>query len=553
VAQDSDGDGYVSIGTGGSDCDDGNPARSPDAPEVCDAQDNDCDTLTDEELGLGDSCTTPGNCVGSRRCLQDGGVDCDAPPPTLTRFPDGDNDGFGARDAGSVSFCTAPVSGYSTVNTDCDDANPGRYPSAFERCDGVDDNCNGLLDEGLDLGASCTPDGGCTGKRSCNGQGAVYCEPLTLPTLYFPDEDRDTYGEADAGSRRLCGTPPPGMVTRGNDCDDGDPFTFPTARELCDVKDNDCDGLPEDAGVCPSGGPKWSAVTLGDPNFRWRSVSLWGDGGVWTVGRGNRRAVKPPGVATFSYLDDSCPGNWLASWADPVTGRAYFGGEGGELAIQEATEKACVPLATVSDTVITGLSFLPGQSGPDFHGVGGDDLTTPTVGRTFTWDGGTQVSQGASVVAPLNDVHGLSRQVLFAAGGYNNSPRVYRFDAGTGGWQTEGIEAIPTANSPLEAVWVVNDRLAYAVGGGGTVLRWDGSEWGSIRGPSTERLMSVVAFGRNSVYVTTSNGKIYRSNGATWQQQLPTFGNDILYDIAATSPEDIWVVGANGRIIHWPQ
>jgi hypothetical protein len=444
------------------------------------------------------------------------------------------------------------VSGYSTANTDCDDGNPLRNPMASERCDGVDDDCDEVPDDGLNLGASCAPDGGCTGQRSCDGLGGVYCQPLSFPTLYFRDEDRDTYGQADAGPVPVCGAVPPGLVLQGSDCDDGDSFTFPAARELCDVKDNDCDGLPEDAGVCPAGGPAWVSSTVGASNRSWRSVSLWGDGGVWVVGTDDRRAVKLPSLASFSSITTGCTGSWRAVWAHPVTGLAYYGGSAGELAIQEATAGACVRPATVSGMEITGLTFLPGPSGPDFHGVGGENPAT-TFGKTFTWDGGAQVRQGTTQVAPLNDVHGLSREVLFAVGGYSDSPRLYRLDAGTGEWQTEGVQSTTTVTAQLEAVWVVNDRLAYAVGGEGAVLRWDGSRWTSIPGPSgSERLMSVVAFGRNSVYVATSSGNIYRYNGATWQLQA-SFAGDILYDIAATSPEDIWVVGDSGRIIHWPK
>ncbi|REJ84275.1 MAG: hypothetical protein DWQ39_10235 [Bacteroidetes bacterium] len=62
-----------------------------------------------------------------------------------TWYADADGDGFG--DAGSALLsCEAPA-GFVLSNTDCNDSNPQVYPGAFEACNGIDDNCNGTIDE----------------------------------------------------------------------------------------------------------------------------------------------------------------------------------------------------------------------------------------------------------------------------------------------------------------------------------------------------------------------------------------------------------------------
>lgn len=119
--------------------------------------------------------------------------------------------------------------------TDCNDNNRTIYPGAPEVCDdGIDQNCDG------------------SDRRS---------------ELVFVDGDRDGWG---AASRRICRNRAAGEVTRDGDCDDGDPTVHPGATELCDGRDNDCDGLIDD------GAPQ----TLGDPPpaiaARLRDVSLPG-------------------------------------------------------------------------------------------------------------------------------------------------------------------------------------------------------------------------------------------------------------------------------------
>ncbi|MFZ5475315.1 MAG: putative metal-binding motif-containing protein [Myxococcota bacterium] len=108
---DRDGDGYHAD----QDCDDEDPRVNPGATEVCDGVDDDCDGTVDEGV-------------------------------TVTSFADADGDGFGDPSS-SVEACEVPA-GYVPAASDCDDADAGVYPGAPERCDGRDEDCDGVVDEG---------------------------------------------------------------------------------------------------------------------------------------------------------------------------------------------------------------------------------------------------------------------------------------------------------------------------------------------------------------------------------------------------------------------
>jgi len=176
---DADGDGF-SINEG--DCDETNDTVYPNAPELCDGLDNNCNSETDEGLDI----------------------------PVW--YEDADEDGFGNTEV-SLTQCDAPE-GYVADNTDCDDDNDTIYPGAPELCDGFDNDCNGTEDD-LE----------------------------TFPTWYF-DGDNDGYG-TDDNTLQQCAQPD-GYVAEGGDCDDTTADFGPGVEEICDGIDQDCDGLTDE-------------------------------------------------------------------------------------------------------------------------------------------------------------------------------------------------------------------------------------------------------------------------------------------------------------------
>lgn len=175
--------------------------------------------------------------------------------------------------AGSAGKCTDTDEDGSSIPQDCNDHNADIYPGAAELCNGVDDDCDEIVDEGFaDVGASCTVGtGACqrTGAEVCTGDGqGTECDvdPGTPGTEECNNIDDDCDGETDETAplqplSQSCYSGPSetrdvGSCRSGAQTCSGGTFgscvgeVIPTT-EVCDELDNDCDGQSDEGGVCP--------------------------------------------------------------------------------------------------------------------------------------------------------------------------------------------------------------------------------------------------------------------------------------------------------------
>lgn len=195
--------------TNSEDCDDRNEQVNPAASEVCDDLDNDCDKLVDE---------ADDSVVG------------------VFLFLDDDLDGFGSERTDPIVGCPDNIpEGYALDSGDCDDGNALVYPAAFEICNDLDDDCDGLIDD---------------------EDPSIQESPSPGFSQFYFDKDGDGFGNG-AVVVSACDAPL-GYASNAGDCDDSDRNINPTAPEgtdgglgclLSDGVDNDCDGLT-DEGTC---------------------------------------------------------------------------------------------------------------------------------------------------------------------------------------------------------------------------------------------------------------------------------------------------------------
>ena len=297
--------GYSTLNT---DCNDKSAAIKPGASEICDGVDNNCNGSVDEGVlntyyrdADGDTygnasipvqaCSAPNgyvnnntDCDDSKSAVKPGAVEiCDGIDNNCNGtidegvksifFRDADGDGFGNR-SDSISACSAPA-GYVSNKTDCDDSKSTVRPGAIETCDGLDNNCNGVIDEGV-------------------------------KSVFYRDADGDNFGNG-SDSVIACNAPA-GYVANKLDCDDTKNAVKPGASEICDGLDNNCNGTT-DEGV--------KSVFYRDADGdgfgnRVDSISACSAPAGYVANKtdcdDSKNSVKPGGIEVCDDLDNNCNG-----------------------------------------------------------------------------------------------------------------------------------------------------------------------------------------------------------------------------------------------------
>ncbi len=297
---DDDGDGHPAC----EDCDDNEANVHDSQPEICDGLDNDCNGFVDSD---------DPNLVGG-----------------TTWYADVDGDGHGA-DHFVVEACEQP-DGYVDNSTDCNDLDPLTYPSAAEICDEKDNDCDGVVDEGVGF-------------------------------TWYADSDGDGYGDATSTTQDCYA--PPGYSANGDDCNDTDPSAHPGGVEICDAADNDCDGTVDGANALDA--QNWYADTdgdgYGDANSSTEECSApTGHVSDDSDCDDSDIAVHPGATETCNSTDDNCDGTIDESTASDAT-TWYQDLDGDTYGDSSTSQAACdAPLGFVADA--TDCNDLAPSSNP---------------------------------------------------------------------------------------------------------------------------------------------------------------------------------------------
>jgi len=278
-----------------TDCADLNPDINHSAEELCDGKDNNCNGQVDEgyadfdEDGLS-------NCVDTDddNDLDPDVTDCAPLDATMKNggqeMCDGiDNNCNGKVDEGYPNFDGDGEADCIDVDddndadpdvVDCNPVNPEVYHGADEICDDKDNNCNLLVDE--------------SGSSGCS--------------MFYKDKDDDGWGMNNK-SLCLCGPTEDYTASQPGDCDDSVWSINPDGTEVCNNSDDDCDGSKDNAGSL--GCTNYYVDTDGDGyGSKVPQCLCWPNAQFTTKNGGDcneaNPAIHPDMPETCNNIDDNC-------------------------------------------------------------------------------------------------------------------------------------------------------------------------------------------------------------------------------------------------------
>ena len=160
--------------------------------------------------------------------------------------------------------------------------------------------------------------------------------------------------------------------------------------------------------------------------------------------------------------------------------------------------------------------------------------------RIYNPSDGSHVSP---VSEHLNAIDSFAENLIIAVGGNGT---ILKYDGAN--WQTE----VSPTTEELNDVFVLDATQAWAVGDNGTILKLAGGVWSKENSGVTTHLRGAAATAPNNVWAVGDNGTMLRFTGVIWQNENPqgTITAEHLNDVTAI-PDNIWMIGNKGTIVRF--
>lgn len=172
----------------------------------------------------------------------------------------------------------------------------------------------------------------------------------------------------------------------------------------------------------------------------------------------------------------------------------------------------------------------------------------------------SQLSSGSSPGIPSDSWSGRDLNAVHVIDTNGNGYGNIGFAVGQGGILlryngSNWVSDVSGTSDDLNGVYVVSSAEAWAVGENGRLLRWNGVSWGTYTSPTGNDLNAVSMLDTtgdgfaNFGVAVGSNGRIITYDGTTWVST--SSGSDDLYAVDVINTHDVWASGEDGRLTHW--
>ncbi|MCX6854604.1 MAG: cadherin domain-containing protein, partial [Verrucomicrobia bacterium] len=254
---------------------------------------------------------------------------------------------------------------------------------------------------------------------------------------------------------------------------------------------------------------------------------------IWVVGNGGR-IVKGDGSGNWALQTSGVPNPLIEVWGTSATNLWAVGGSGRILRSTNGTSWATQTSGTANT-----LFSLWGSSDTNVWAAG--DQSTLTRWNGTSW---TASSLGVGVNMICHGLWGTAANNIWMVGTHINTGNgmVYRYN-GTSWTADTSMGTVAGLND----VWGTSASDVWAVGGGGLILRWNGTTWSTSPSGTTQDLLSIWGSSATDVYATSAEGGIFRFNGTSWTAE--TSGSiERMNSVFGTSASAVYVAGGSFQV-----